>query len=71
MGTVFGFVFLSHQIGAALGAYLGGYIFDYTHSYQLAFLSGALILFISGINSFLIDESPKEPVMLVKESYQT
>ncbi len=71
MGTVFGFVFLSHQVGAALGAYMGGFIFDYTQSYQLAFLAGALILFISGINSFLIVEKPETPVLQRQENYQT
>lgn len=57
MGRVFGFVFLFHQFGAAIGAYLGGVIFDFSNSYQLAFSLGALILFISAVNSYFIDES--------------
>lgn len=57
MGTIFGYIFLFHQFGAAAGAYLGGIIFDYTSSYQTAFLVGALILSISGVNSYFIDES--------------
>ena len=35
MGTLFGIVFLSHQIGSFLGVWLGGYLFDVTGSYQV------------------------------------
>jgi predicted MFS family arabinose efflux permease len=35
MATLFGFVFLSHQIGGFLGAWLGGYVFDATGSYDI------------------------------------
>ncbi|MDW7674201.1 MAG: hypothetical protein SCK28_06675 [Bacillota bacterium] len=45
------------KFGAAAGAYLGGIVFDYNNSYQLAFLLGALMLFISAANSYYIDES--------------
>ena len=32
--TLFGIVFLSHQLGGFLGAWLGGYVFDMTGSYD-------------------------------------
>ena len=64
MGTVFGYIFLFHQFGAATGAYLGGIIFDYSNSYQLAFLLGAIILFISAVNSYLLDESKGKQCMM-------
>lgn len=32
--TLFGFVFLGHQLGAFFGVWLGGYVFDATQSYQ-------------------------------------
>lgn len=35
LGTLFGFCFLSHQIGSFLGAWAGGYLFDVTGSYNL------------------------------------
>ena len=35
MATLFGFVFLSHQIGGFLGVWLGGYVFDATGSYDI------------------------------------
>ena len=34
MGTLFGFVFLSHQVGAFLGVWLGGALFTRTGSYE-------------------------------------
>ena len=33
MGTLFGVVFFSHQVGAFLGAWLGGYVYTVTGSY--------------------------------------
>ncbi|WP_170937371.1 MULTISPECIES: MFS transporter [Rhodomicrobium] len=35
MSMLFGFVFLSHQVGAFIGVWLGGRVFDLTHSYNL------------------------------------
>lgn len=35
MGTLFGLVFFSHQVGAFLGAWLGGLLFDATGSYAV------------------------------------
>lgn len=35
LATLFGMVFLGHQMGGFAGAYLGGYIFDRTGSYDL------------------------------------
>jgi len=35
MGTLFGLVFFSHQVGAFLGAWLGGRLFDVTGSYAV------------------------------------
>lgn len=43
IGTLFGFVFLGHQVGAFLGVWLGGYVFDKTQSYDLVWL-GAMAL---------------------------
>ena len=35
LGTLFGVVFLNHQIGSFLGAWLGGYLYTQTGSYNL------------------------------------
>ena len=34
IGTLFGLVFLGHQLGGFVGAWLGGVVYDATHSYQ-------------------------------------
>lgn len=38
LSTLFGFVFLSHQLGSFLGVWLGGRLFDATGSYQAVWL---------------------------------
>ncbi|MEJ7931658.1 MFS transporter [Ramlibacter sp. AN1015] len=51
MATLFGFVFLSHQVGSFLGVYLGGATFARTGSYELVWwLCIALSLFAALVN---------------------
>ena len=40
MGTLYGFVFLSHQIGSFLGVWLGGMMYDITGDYTLVWWIG-------------------------------
>ena len=40
MGTLYGFVFLSHQIGSFLGVWLGGRMYDVTGDYTLVWWIG-------------------------------
>ena len=35
VGMLFGFVFLSHQVGAFIGVWLGGVVYEATGSYDL------------------------------------
>ncbi|EFH10471.1 MFS transporter [Teichococcus cervicalis] len=42
LATVFGLVFLGHQIGGFTGAWLGGVVFDRTGSYDLMWIIGIL-----------------------------
>jgi MFS family permease len=50
VGTVFGWVFLFHQLGAALAAWLGGVARDALGDYQAAFLTaGALAVLAAGL----------------------
>jgi predicted MFS family arabinose efflux permease len=35
MATLYGFVFVSHQLGSFLGVWLGGYLYDRTGSYDV------------------------------------
>jgi MFS family permease len=64
LGTLFGVVFLSHQLGSFLGAWLGGYVFDVTGSYTLIWGATALAGLFAALLHFPIDDSvgaPAEP----------
>ncbi|MGB2167220.1 MAG: MFS transporter, partial [Candidatus Puniceispirillales bacterium] len=50
MATLYGVVFLSHQMGSFLGAWLGGKIYDLTGSYDLMWD----INLVAGLGAFLI-----------------
>ncbi len=56
--TLYGVVFLSHQVGSFFGAWMGGLVFDRTGNYNFAW--GALI--VIGVTAFtlqwLMDERP-------------
>jgi MFS family permease len=43
VASIFGWIFLMHQIGAASGSLVGGIIYETTGSYLPAFLSGAIL----------------------------
>jgi len=47
VGVFFGWILLSHQVGAAPGAWIGGRLFDATGSYSAAFLSAAILAFVA------------------------
>jgi sugar phosphate permease len=34
MGTLYGFVFLSHQVGSFIGVYMGGVVYDIYGNYD-------------------------------------
>ncbi len=59
VGELYGWIFLSHQVGAALGSYLGGLLFDLTGGYTLAFLSAAILAFIATGLVLAIEERPR------------
>jgi predicted MFS family arabinose efflux permease len=56
--TLYGIVFLSHQVGSFMGAWMGGLVFDWRGNYDFAW--GALI--VIGVTAFtlqwLMDERP-------------
>ncbi|MEM5386284.1 MFS transporter [Paraburkholderia phymatum] len=57
LGTLFGIVFLSHQIGSFLGAWLGGFVFDVTGSYSLIWGATALAGLFAALLHFPIDDT--------------
>lgn len=58
LGELTGWIFLAHQVGAALAASLGGWIHDLTGSYTGAFISGALLAFVAAGLTLVIREEP-------------
>ena len=56
LGTLFGIVFFSHQVGSFLGAYLGGYFFDTYGSYNYAWYLSVLLSVFAGFAHLPIDE---------------
>jgi MFS family permease len=57
MGTLYGFVFLSHQIGGFLGVWLGGKMFDITGDYTLVWWIGVGVGAFSAIIHLPIREN--------------
>jgi MFS family permease len=58
VGELSGWIFFSHQVGAALGAALAGWIFEWTGSYSPAFVSAALMGFLASALALMIREEP-------------
>ena len=58
MATLFGIVFLSHQIGSFLGVWLGGWIFDATGSYNPMWWAGAVLGLLAAALHLPINEQP-------------
>ncbi len=58
IGTLFGFVFFGHQLGASLGVWLGGAAFDRTHSYTPVWVAAMCLGVVAAGLHLLIDERP-------------
>ncbi|HZD40124.1 MAG TPA: MFS transporter [Terriglobales bacterium] len=60
VGKVYGWIFMSHQIGAATMASLAGAIRTWLGYYQLAFLSGGVIAMMAAALALQIRPEPRE-----------
>jgi predicted MFS family arabinose efflux permease len=57
MATLYGFVFLSHQIGSFLGVWLGGKLYDIYGSYDIVWwMSVGLGVFAAIINLPIVEK---------------
>lgn len=56
ISTLFGFVFLGHQIGSFFGVWLGGVVFDATHSYDLLWQGSIALGIMAGVMHLPIDD---------------
>jgi MFS family permease len=63
MGTLYGLVFLSHQIGSFVGIWLGGRMYDLTGDYTLVWWVGVGVGAFSAIVHLPIRERPLAPRM--------
>ena len=58
MATLFGIVFLSHQLGSFIGVWLGGRIFDQTGSYDGMWWAGVAVGLVAALIHLPINEKP-------------
>ncbi len=58
MATLFGIVFLSHQLGSFSGVWLGGWLYDKTGSYDPVWWTGVALGLLAAVVHIPIDERP-------------
>ncbi|MGR3492834.1 MAG: MFS transporter, partial [Shimia sp.] len=58
MGTLYGIVFFSHQLGSFLGVWLGGRLYDVTGDYTLVWWIGVGVGAFSAIVHLPVKERP-------------
>jgi len=58
VGTLFGFVFLSHQLGSFAGVWLGGVLFDHYGSYDQVWDLAIALGVLSAVAHLLVRERP-------------
>lgn len=56
LSTLFGMVFLGHQLGAFLGAWLGGWVFDHSGSYDAVWIVACALSVMATLIHLAIDE---------------
>ncbi|MBI4573346.1 MAG: MFS transporter [candidate division NC10 bacterium] len=61
VGMLFGWIFFSHQIGAALASYVGGRVYDVTGTYDWAFISAGILGILAAGMVLAIPEQPRRP----------
>jgi MFS family permease len=61
LSTLFGFVFVGHQLGGFAGAWVGGWAFDTTGSYAVVWWACAALGLTAAAFHFPIDDTPRAP----------
>ena len=56
LATLFGCVFIGHQVGSFLGVWLGGWAFDHTRSYDLVWVASILLGVVAAALHWPIDD---------------
>jgi MFS family permease len=60
--TLFGFVFLGHQVGGFAGVWMGGYVFDVTGSYAAMWLLSIALGVLAALLHLPIDDRARAPL---------
>jgi MFS family permease len=63
VGTIFGWVFCAHMVGASLASFAGGFFHDLLGSYTLVFLSAAGLGFVAVALSSSITRIAPRPLV--------
>jgi predicted MFS family arabinose efflux permease len=63
MATLFGLVFLSHQLGSFLGVWLGGVLYDATGNYDVMWWAGVVLGLLAAVIHMPINEKPLERLL--------
>ena len=58
MSTLFGLVFLSHQLGSFIGVWMGGYLYDTTGSYDGIWYGSVILGLAAALLHIPISEQP-------------
>ncbi|MCC8167255.1 MAG: MFS transporter, partial [Planctomycetes bacterium] len=59
LGTLFGFVFLCHQLGSFFSAWLGGVFLSPTGDYVVIWCASAVLSALAAVVSFRVSEAQK------------
>lgn len=59
VGSVFGLMFLVHQVGAALGSWMGGVVFEMTGGYGAIFAISSAALMLAALSVLVVDDRPR------------
>jgi MFS family permease len=60
MGTLYGIVFFSHQLGSFMGIWLGGWMYDLYGTYEAVWWVGVAVGALSAVVHLPIRETPLE-----------
>jgi MFS family permease len=60
MGTLYGLVFFSHQLGGFLGVWLGGALYDYYGDYLMVWWIGIAVGAFSALIHLPVNEKPRQ-----------
>ena len=60
MALLYGFVFLSHQMGSFLGVWLGGWLYDRHGTYDVVWWTGVVLGLVAAVLHWPISERPVE-----------